>query len=152
MTRWLKKLAGRLAGRTSAANIAAGTHDGAKTLRADAPSAQEHLLVAVGSDADHYAIAASGSVPIGTQLGAPAGADEYVAVALLGSASSTRTMVASGAITAGTHVVLDDSGKVKANPGTSGTYTLVGVALSAALADGDLIDVDPCVATPIYYA
>lgn len=148
MKAWLMKMVGGI----SAANHASGVYEGTKTLRSSAQSTQEYLLVKIGADADHYAIAGSGSIPIGTQLGAPSAAEEFVAIALLGSASSTRLMVASGQIAAGAQVVLDDAGKVKANPGTTGAYTLVGVALSTASADGDLIEVDPCVATPIYYA
>lgn len=130
-----------------AANIAEGIHEDAKTLRADAASTTENLLVKIGSDADHYAIAGASDLPIGTQLGTPAAAEEVVAIGLLGASRSTRLMVASEAISAGEAVFAAANGKVQDIPAGAGTYYQVGVALTAAAADGDIIEVDPQPAT-----
>jgi hypothetical protein len=40
--------------------------------------------------------------------------------------------------------VADASGKVRALPGTSGTYYIIGRALNAPAADGDIAEIDPC--------
>ncbi len=132
-----------------AANIAEGVHDGALTLKADAASTTENLLVKFGTDAAHYAIAGASDKPIGTQLGTPAAAEEFCAIGLLGSSSSSRLMVASEAIAVGAPVFAAASGKVSDLPAGAGTYYQVGIALSAAGADGDLVEVDPCVAVPV---
>jgi hypothetical protein len=134
-------------GSLRAANIAEGVNSDAKTLLSDAASATENLLVKIGSDANHFAIAGASDLPIGTQLGTPAAAEESVAIGLLGAAHRTRLMVASEAISAGEAVFAAANGKVQDIPAGAGTYYQVGVALTAASADGDIIEVDPQPAT-----
>jgi len=130
-------------GRLSACNVAEGTHAGSITRKTDAAIATRHLLVKVGSDADHIAACGASEVPIGTVPDEAAAAEENVEVALLGSAPSSRKMVASEAITAGEKVYTAASGKVQDLPTDAGTYYCVGTALTPASADGDVIEVDP---------
>ena len=70
------------------------------------------------------------------------GIDEAAAVAILGAVPGTVKMVANAAITAGAMVYTAAAGKV--SPTYGGTLFLVGRALTAAAADGDLIEVAPC--------
>lgn len=130
-------------GRLSACNVAGGTHAGSLTRKTDAAIATRHLLVKVGSDADHVAACGASEVPIGTVPDEASAAEENVEVALLGAAPSTRTMVASEAIEAGEKVYTAANGKVQDLPAGAGTYYCVGTALTPAAADGDEIEVDP---------
>ena len=146
MKRMLLKILAGLSPRQviPAANIAEGTHENAITLKADAASTAENLLVKIGTDADHYAIAGAADQPIGVQLGTPAAAEEFCAIGLLGATCSTRLMVASEAISAGELVCAAANGKVQDLPAGAGTYYQVGMALTAASADGDIIEVATC--------
>ena len=54
-------------------------------------------------------------------------------------------MVANGAIPAGALVVTAGDGTVKAVPSTVGVYWNVGVAVTTAVNNGDLVEVQPCV-------
>ena len=116
---------------------------GTMTRKADAAHPLQHLLVKFGTDEDHIAIAGATDLPIGTCIDIPQ-AGNSVGVALLGSASETRTMVASAAIAAGAPVFAAADGKIAA----TGTVR-VGTAMQSAAADGDEIQVDPCIAFTI---
>jgi hypothetical protein len=79
----------------------------------------------------------------------PIGVTEYnvltgnpVAVRFLCS-DETQEITASGAIALDAVVYADDGGKVQALPAGAGTYRKVGIALEAAFADGDIIEVLP---------
>lgn len=133
----------RKRGRLSACNVGEGTHAGSVTRKTDAALATRHLLHKVGSDADHVAPCGASDVPLGTVPDEASAAEENVEVALLGSAPSTRKMVASEAIDAGEKVYTAASGKVQDLPTSAATYYCVGTALTAAAADGDVIEVDP---------
>lgn len=74
-----------------------------------------------------------------TTEGVAAGA--LVGIRLL--SSGTTKIVASGAIAAGAVVYQAAGGKVSALPVAAGTYRRVGIALNAAAADGDVIEVLP---------
>lgn len=127
-------------------------YKGSMTKIADAALATQHLLVKVGSDADHIAVmAAVTNVPVGTCDDTP-GADESAAVRLLGSFPGTITMVAKEAISAGEQVFADATGKVTDLPAGAGTYFCVGTALEAATADGNEIEVDACIPFPVTVA
>jgi len=118
---------------------------GTMTKIADAAQAIQHLLVKFGTDADHIAIAGVADSPIGVCPDTPALGDS-AAVRLLGCANESITMVASEAIGVGVRVFAAASGKVSLlDTGTNGTYFCVGVALEAAAADLDEIQVDPCI-------
>jgi hypothetical protein len=130
----------------SFANSLTGTHRGSVTRFTDAAVTTRYLLGTVGSDSVHVAINGANTVPFGVIADEAAASGEEVSVELLGAASTTTRMVASAAIAIGSLVYTAASGRVSTLSATSGTYYCVGVALSAASAAGDVIEVDPCVA------
>ncbi len=103
-----------------------------KTLTAGAAIAQ-HLRVVLSSGV--LAAAGASSKMLGTMEIASLAASDVVPVRLR-TAQGTRKMVASEAITAGNNVYAAASGKVAADGSV-----VEGVALEAATADGDVIEV-----------
>ncbi len=83
------------------------------------------------------ALAAAGQMGIGTTENPATAADQFIAVRL-NTAEGSRKVVANGAISEGALVYCAASGKV----GSSGTVAY-GVALEAATADNDIIEVMP---------
>lgn len=130
-------------GLTFLANVAEGTHAGSITKLADAAITTRHLLVKIGSDSGHVALAGVSDIPLGVATDEPAAAEDPVNVALLGVTESTLLGVASAAITAGDLLVPAANGKLRTLPGTTGTYNIVGRAITAAGADGDTIEFVP---------
>jgi hypothetical protein len=133
--------------RLVACNIAEGVHECSVTRLPDAAIATRHLLYKVGSDADHIAACGVADVPIGTvddecTAAELATGNHYLTVNLLGH-GPTKRMVASEAITAGELVYTAAAGKVQDQPAGATVY-LVGVALTAAGADGDILEVASC--------
>lgn len=132
------------------ANIAEGTHaDGNITLKADAAMAVRHLLVKEGSDINHVAVCtAQTDRPIGVVNDEADAAEDFVNVQLFGAVKGTILMVAGAAITAGDEVTAssdgDYDGYVTTAPTSgAGTYYIVGRAMNAATAAGDLVEVQP---------
>lgn len=125
-------------------NVVPGTvarHPGVVTRKLEAALAARKLLVRQGTDDDQILVGTTAK-PMGVvddvgEIG------DRVAVSLLGSALETLVMTASGAIAAGDDVYAAADGKVSTLPAGVGTYYFVGVALTAAAADGDEIEVDP---------
>lgn len=70
------------------------------------------------------------------------GGAENSDVAILGSFGGILRGKASGTITVGDKLVVDSDGKVKALPATAGTYTVVGIATQAGVAD-ELVEFAP---------
>lgn len=128
---------------TFLANVAEGTHAGSITKLADAAITTRHLLVKIGSDAGHVALAGVSDIPLGVATDESAAAEDPVNVALLGVTESTLLGVASAAITAGDLLVPAANGKLRTLPGTTGTYNIIGRAITAAGADGDTIEFVP---------
>ena len=96
-------------------------------------------------------MAANGNVAhnSATATNSPVGVSEYaansgdtVSVKLINCAG-TFEMTASGAIDRGDEVYADAAGKVSALPAGAGDYLRIGLALEAATADGDIIEVLP---------
>ena len=86
------------------------------------------------------------SIPLGVANDEASAAEESVNVQLLGSKQGTVLMVASAPITAGDLLQAAAAGKVATlGTGGNGTYYIVGRALNAAAADGDLVEVAHCV-------
>ncbi len=56
----------------------------------------------------------------------------------------THKVTAAGAFSAGVDLYQAADGKVQALPAANGTYRKVGVSVEAAIADGDEIDMIPC--------
>jgi len=79
--------------------------------------------------------------PIGTSDYAVADGDN-VAVRLLSEAGSLE-MTAAGAIAADADVYTAADGKIQELPGDADDYKKIGIALEAATADGDIIEVLP---------
>lgn len=127
------------------ANIADGTHERAITRLTDAAITTRFLLGKIGSDANHVAACGVADIPLGVITDEANAAEDPVAVALFGATNETRKAVASAAIAAGDFIVSAASGKVRTLPGAAGTYYIIGMALVAATADGDVIEFDSCV-------
>lgn len=70
------------------------------------------------------------------------GGAENTDVAILGSFGGILRGKASGTIAVGDKLVVDSDAKVKALPATAGTYTVVGIALQAGVAD-ELVEFAP---------
>lgn len=144
LTEWFRRLAGRNV--VVCCNIAEGVHgDGCVTKLTDAALATRNLLVKIGSDISHVAVTtAATEIPLGFVNDEATAAEEYVNVQLLGSKQGTVLAVASAAITAGDLVVAAANGKIATLSAGAGTYYIVGRALNAAGADGDLVEVAHC--------
>jgi hypothetical protein len=116
-------------------NIAEGVHKDSITKLSAAAITARHLLYKQGADVNHVAVSGASDQPLGVVADEATAAEENIAVLLLGK-GPTKRMVASEAITAGVAVYAAASGKIA----TTGTI-LVGVSLTAADADDDVIEV-----------
>lgn len=134
----------RRRGLVPAVNVAEGTHAGTLTKKTDAAIATRNLLVKFGSDANHIAACGASDIPLGVCDDEASAAETDINVELLGISKRTLLMVANEAITAGEAVYTAASGKVQDLPAGAGTYYKVGHALTAAGADGDVIEVQHC--------
>ncbi len=113
-----------------------GTHEKAIGRLTDGAITARYLLVKKGSDNDHIALTtANTDIPIGTVADEATAAEQRVNVQLLGK-GPTKKMVAGGAIGAGVRVYSATGGKILA----TGTVR-VGISLTAAAADNDVIEV-----------
>lgn len=111
--------------------------NGRKTYSAEAAISTRYILVKHGTTAGtEVDICGATDSPIGIAED-EASADEYVSIAHLGITPGTLPMVASKAIDIGEKVYTTSGGKVTDTPAAGAT--LVGTALSAATADGDVI-------------
>ena len=127
-------------------NSSVGTHYENITRNAESAISIKYLLGKIGSTQDKIDICGSSDLAIGV-ITDEAGIGEDVNVALLG-APDTLNVVASGSISAGTLIVPDSGGKVKAIPAageSDATYNVVGIALTSASSDGDIIEFVSCV-------
>ncbi|OAM89337.1 DUF2190 family protein [Termitidicoccus mucosus] len=132
----------------TACNIAEGTHAGRITKFAGAAIGESYLLGKFGADANHVVPAAAADKPIGVITDQAEAAEDPVNVSLLGSSDTTILVRAAGEIAAGSYVVPAAAGRVQALPAAAGTYILVGRALTAAAAAGDLVEIDPIAGIP----
>ncbi|MDR0595822.1 MAG: DUF2190 family protein [Puniceicoccales bacterium] len=115
-------------------NVAEGTHAGNITKVAAGPITQKYLLCKLDGGTGNVSIAGASDQPIGVATD-EADANDFVNIALLGACDTVK-MVASGAVQAGTIVIVDAGGKVRGLPVASGTYYQVGVALAGADTNG----------------
>jgi hypothetical protein len=124
----------------------AGTHtNGIIPLIAEATLASRYLLVRPGAAADGIIVNIATQRPWGVCLDEPtydASKVTKAAVALLGCAPGTVKMRANAAIAVGAPVYTAAAGKV--SPTYGATLFLVGRAVTAAAADGDIIEVAHC--------
>lgn len=113
------------------------------TKRTDAAIATRYLLGKIGTDIGHVAVAGAADIPYGVITDEAGAAEDPVNVFLLGAGKGTTKMIASAAITAGALLEPAASGKVATKGGGAGSHYVVGRALDAAAADGDVIEVVP---------
>ena len=137
--------------RIALANIAEGTHEGAVGKIADAAIGTRYLLGKFGTDDFHVNIAGAADIPFCT-MPDEAAVGKRIQCHILGVFQGSLLMVASEAITAGEHVYAAANGKVQDLPAAPGTYWEVGLALTAAGADTDLIEVAHCVPRKVVVA
>lgn len=131
-------------------DAAVETHDATVRRTNDAAVTTRHLLWQQGSTDNGVALGAANAVPLGTIDNVESSTGQGVTVLLLGK-GPTKKMVASEAITAGEQVFTAASGKVQDTP-TGATVYLVGTALTAAAADGDIIEVADCAPVRMVFA
>jgi hypothetical protein len=124
-------------------DAAVEVHDATVRRTNDAAVTARHLLWKKGAADGTVALNTDGDCPLGTIDNTETGTGEGQTVLLLGR-GPTKKMVANEAITAGEQVFTADDGKVQDTP-TGATVYLVGTALTAAGADGDIIEVQDCV-------
>jgi len=123
--------------------------EGRKTYLADNPFTSRYLLAKVGTDASHIDICGAADVPLGvvpdmtptTDVG---GNLTYpLPVNLFPVTNTTERLIASGPVALGAFVSPAAAGQVQTTPAVTGAYFVVGRALTAALAAGDMIEVSP---------
>ena len=127
--------------------LTVGIHSGGRISGySDAIVTTRFLLVKQGSADNHWTPVTSVlDMPVGVLLDEPAAITDQITVQLLNANDGTIKMVANGAIPAGALVVTAGDGTVKAVPSTVGVYWNVGVAVTTAVNNGDLVEVQPCV-------
>lgn len=108
-----------------------------KTFVATAALAQKRLVkLSSGEVVDNTATATDDYIGV-NDYAVAAGANACV---LLVNQGGSVELTAAGAITAGARIYAAADGKVQALPAAAATYRLVGIALAAATADGDIIE------------
>ena len=102
---------------------------------------EAHRLVKLSSGDVIHNTATATDDPVGvTQRAADSGDDVTVRTI---NDSGTFEITAAGAISQGAEVYAAAAGKVQALPAAAGTYRRIGLALEAATADGDIIEILP---------
>ncbi len=127
--------------------LTAGRHKGGLIdgYHDSAPVTTRYLLVTQGSADNKYKLPATVlDQPIAVCQDEPALTTDPVSFKTLVSNSETHLMVAAGAIPAGSPVVTNGDGKVKALPATAGIYWCVGYALTTTVNSGDQLEVASC--------
>lgn len=110
---------------TANVETATGTHK-VLNLRADAAHTYTHLLIKAGSDAFHGAVCGAANRPIGSTTDSPDAAEDILHVKPLEHADETRRLRCATALAANIDVYTAANGFVQAEPGTAGTFWLVG--------------------------
>jgi hypothetical protein len=142
-----------LRGEVMAANTydaAVETHDATVRRTNDAAVSARHLLWQQGAAAGTVDVNIATTCPLGTVDNTETDTGIGQTVFLLGK-GGTKKMVANEAIAAGEQVFTAAAGKVQDTP-TGATVYLVGTALTAAAADGDIIEVQDCVPVKLTFA
>lgn len=137
-------LLGFTARREEIANEAStvGTHaNGILPFTAETTLTNRYFLVQKGATADGIILNVAATRPWGVCLDEPTSGNK-AAVALLGCAEGTLKMRANAAVTVGQMLYTAAGGKV--SPTYGATLFMVGRAVTAAAADGDLVEVAHC--------
>lgn len=124
------------------ANVATGTHAGGITKNLEQAASTRYLLGKPGSSVAEVNLCGAADQPLGV-ITDEGEAGDPVNVALLIAASTTLLMIASEPIAAGSRIYTDANGKVQNEPAAPGDYYEVGIALTAASANGDAFEVCP---------
>lgn len=134
---------------TANVETATGTHK-VLNLRADGAHSSTHLLIKVGTDAFHGAPCGAANRPIGSTTDSPDAAEDIFHVKPLEHSDETRRLRCATALAAGLDVYTAANGFVQAEPGTAGTYWLVGrtVALAVQESAGNYV-VEVAIARPL---
>ncbi len=138
---------GKLAGRRFAAN-SLNFPEGVVSLKAEEVIATQFLIGRPGTAATQVLLCDEDEVPAyliqDTANSTDVSAGAPVACRILGAGQGTATGIASEAISANVDVYVADGGKLQNEPGTAGTYHLVGRSKTSASTDGDEIIFTPC--------
>lgn len=122
------------------------TSAGTVTRTNDAAISTRNLLYKEGAaPGSGAAVCGAADLPLGVIDNTESATDQPQAVFVLGRYAETIRMVAAEAIAIGEEVFTGESGKVQNRPTASGTYWMLGVALSAAGAANDVLVVNHCV-------
>lgn len=124
-------------------DAAVSTHETTVTRTNDSAITARHLLWKKGASDGTVDLCTASDIPIGTIDNTDTGTGNNHTVLLIGR-GPTKKMVASGAVNAGAPVYTAAGGKIAG----SGTYC-VGIALTAATTDGDIVEVDDSFGTPV---
>jgi len=116
-------------------------NEGIKAFTAGAGGVPANVLVQLSSGTVIVNTATATHIPLGVTLYAAA-AGEPVAVKLINH-PGTVEIVAAGALAAGAIAYAAADGEVSAVPVVNGTYRKIGIALEAATADQDVIEILP---------
>jgi len=125
------------------ANIAQGTHAGYLTVTAASAFGSKYLLAKADSTAGEIDVCGAGDCPVGV-AGDEADEGDPLALKILGVNPQSVLVAASGTIPSESYLYTAANGEVQAEPTTAGTYYLVGRALTAATAAGDIIEAETC--------
>jgi hypothetical protein len=126
------------------ANVAQGTHAGYITVTAASAFTSKYLLAMADATAGEVDPCDATECPVGiatdeARIGDP------LALKILGVSPQSVLVRANGAFSAGVYLYAAAGGCVQTEPATAGTYYLIGRALTAATAAGDLIEAETCV-------
>lgn len=117
------------------------THTESVTRTNDAAITARFLLWKKGSGDSTVALCGAANLPIGTIDNIETATGVAQTIFLLGK-GGTKKVVASEAIAVGDEIFTAANGKVQNRTATAGTYWFIGIALTAAAADGDLIELN----------
>ncbi len=126
------------------ANVAQGTHAGYVTVTAASAFSGKYLLAKADATAGEVDPCGASNCPVGIATD-EADEGDPLALKILGVNPQSVLVTASGALAAGAYLYTAANGEVQGEPTTAGTYYLVGRALTAATAAGDLIEAETCV-------
>ena len=117
------------------------TENGKKTFEAGAAVANKRLVKLSGGQVIHNTVTETDD-PVGISEYSVEATGDLLAVRLLNDAGSFEA-TAAGVVDQGADVFAAADGKIQALPAAAGTYRKVGIALEAATADGDIIEILP---------
>lgn len=124
------------------ANIGEGTHEGNVTKKATAAIASRYLIAKFGADIDHIDICTQATVPIGIITDEASAAEGLVNVEFL-IGPQTKKVQAAAALVIGIPVYVLAAGQVGTPAGSSGIAYQVGWTITAAAAQGDIVEIIP---------